>query len=945
MTDAVLERANEGTDEIRTSLGGYTLALGNNIEKLSYTGTSGFVGIGNELANVITGGVGDDTLDGGSGKDTMIGGLGNDTYVVDNVGDVVTEAAAAGVDAILTNLATYSIASLANIENLTGTSASGQILTGNAAANVITGAGGADTITGGSGNDTLDGGAGADILSGGLGNDIYVVDNLGDVVTEAVGAGTDTIKTTLASYSLATQVNVENLTGIAANGQALTGSLTANVVTGGAGDDTLDGAGGIDTLVGGQGNDTYVVGVAGEVVTEAANAGTDTVQTSLTSYTLGTNIENLTGTAGSGQALTGNTLANVLIGNAGDDALNGGTGADTMIGGLGNDTYIVDNVGDTVVEAAGAGTDLIQTALASYSIASLTNIENLTHTGAAAFAGTGNDLDNILTGSTGNDTLDGGVGSDTMIGGLGNDRYIVDAIGDVVVEAAAAGTDTIKTTLATYSIESLTDIENLTGTLSTGQILTGNAGGNVITGGAGNDTIDGVAGADTLVGGQGNDIYIVGNAAEVVTEAANAGIDTVQTNLAGYTLGANVENLTGTSVAGQALTGNTLANLIVGNMGDDALNGGTGIDTMIGGLGNDLYTVDNAGDLVAEFANEGTDTIQTTLASYSLATKPAIENLTYIGAAAFTGIGNDLVNIISGGNGNNTLDGGAGADIMIGGLGNDTYLIDNAGDVVTEATNAGTDTIKTVLVNYSIDSQTNIENLTGTAGIAQYLTGNILVNVITGGVGNDTLDGGTGNDTMVGGQGNDTYFVDATGDIVTEAANAGTDTIVTTLASYSISALTNVENLTGNAATGQSLTGNTLANLIMGGVGDDTLGGGAGNDRLTGGGGADAFVFNTALNATTNVDTITDFTHLVDKIYLENAFFTSLGLTNNVDPSVADFLSSSTGTATNTSQHIIYNSTTGALIYDSNGSAAGGATQFAALAAGLTLTNSDFFVT
>jgi Ca2+-binding RTX toxin-like protein len=276
---------------------------------------------------------------------------------------------------------------------------------------------------------------------------------------------------------------------------------------------------------------------AGDVVTEAADAGTDTVQTTLASYTLGANVENLTFTGTGNFVGTGNGLGNLIIGGAdtdtlsgggGADTLNGGTGADTLVGGTGNDTYVVDNAGDVVTEAASAGTDTVQTILASYTLGA--NVENLAFTGTGNFAGTGNTLNNTITGGAGADTLSGGTGADTL------------------------------------------------------------------NGGAGNDTLDGGTGNDTMVGGTGNDTYVVANAGDVVTEAASAGTDTVQTTLASYTLEANVENLTYTGAGNFAGTGNGLANLITGNGGADTLSGGGGNDTLNGGLGNDTLNGNGGAD-------------------------------------------------------------------------------------------------------------------------------------------------------------------------------------------------------------------------------------------------------------------------------------------------------------------------------------------------------------
>ncbi|RWX20619.1 calcium-binding protein, partial [Rhizobium leguminosarum] len=793
---------------------------------------------GNGLANTIRGAAGADILDGKAGADILIGGAGNDTYIVDDVGDVVTEGLNEGTDLIKTALSSYALGN--NVENLIYTGSASFTGTGNALAN---------TIIGGAGNDLLDGGAVNDTLIGGAGNDIYVVDSAGDVITELASAGTDEIRTVLAAYSIAALVNVENLSYTGSANFTGTGNALANTITGGIGNDTLNGGAGADTLIGGAGDDTYIVDNAGDLITEAANEGIDTVRTTLASYTLGNDLENLSYIGAAAFAGTGNGLANTIRGAAGADILDGKAGADILIGGAGNDTYIVDDVGDVVTEGLNEGTDLIKTALSSYALGN--NVENLIYTGSASFTGTGNALANTIIGGAGNDLLDGGAGNDTLIGGAGNDIYVVDSAGDVITELASAGTDEIRTLLAAYSIATLVNVENLSYTGSANFTGTGNALANTITGGAGSDMLNGGAGADTMIGGAGDDTYIIDNAGDLITEAANEGIDTVRTTLASYTLGSDLENLTYIGTLAFAGTGNSLDNTITGGAaidtlsggaGNDTLNGGAGADSLIGGAGDDIYIVDNAGDLITEAANEGIDTVRTTLASYTLGND--LENLSYIGATAFAGTGNGLANTIRGAAGADILDGKAGADILIGGAGNDTYIVDDVGDVVTEGLNEGTDLIKTALSSYALGN--NVENLIYTGSASFTGTGNALANTIIGGAGNDLLDGGAGNDTLIGGAGNDIYVVDSAGDVITELASAGTDEIRTLLAAYSIATLVNVENLSYTGSANFTGTGNALANTITGGAGSDMLNGGAGADTLIGGAGDDTYIIDNA---------------------------------------------------------------------------------------------------
>ncbi|MFD1627601.1 beta strand repeat-containing protein [Azospirillum griseum] len=830
--------------------------------------------------DVLFGGIGNDTLDGGGGADLLYGGAGNDTFIVRG-GEALSDTG--GIDtAILTGPASYTLPG--GIENLVLTSAATG--TGNSLDNLLTGSSGSDQLFGLAGNDTLDGGGGADTLIGGLGNDTYIVDDIGDVVTELSGEGADEVRTTLASYTLGT--NLENLTFTGSGSFTGTGNGLANILQGGAGNDTLDGGAGIDTLRGGVGNDTYLVSDVGDVIIEAVGEGTDEVRTTLASYTLAANVENLvytgtvafTGTGNTGNnAITGGAGNDSLTGDAGNDTLDGGAGADTLVGGTGNDTYIVDTAGDVVTELAGQGTDTVRTSLASYTLGA--NVENLVFTGSGPVTFTGNALNNnltggagadLLTGLDGNDTLNGGAGADTLLGGTGNDTYVVDNVGDVLVELPGEGIDTVQssinhTLLGDFENLTLTGSAALTGTGNAlNNLLTGNGAANLLTGLEGDDTLNGGGGADTLIGGLGNDSYVVDNAGDVVTELVGEGIDTVNASI-NWTLGTNLENLTLTGSAAISATGNGLNNLLTGNSGANLLDGGLGADSMVGGAGNDVYIVDDADDVVTELVGQGTDEVRTNLSSYLLGTN--IEALTHTGTGDFAGTGNALDNLLTGGLGNDTLsggdgadtlDGGAGSNLLIGGTGHDVYLVGGFGDQVVELVGEGMDEVRTALSGYTLTD--GVETLTYT-GVAAFVgTGNGLDNLIAGGAGADTLDGGLGADTLIGGLGDDVYVVDSAGDTVIEGADAGLDEVRTTLSAFALG--DNTERLVFQGSGDASGIGNGLDNWLAGNIGNDTLDGavgndtllgGLGNDVLTGGSGADLFAF----AAGDGQDTITDF--------------------------------------------------------------------------------------
>jgi Ca2+-binding RTX toxin-like protein len=276
--------------------------------------------------------------------------------------------------------------------------------------------------------------------------------------------------------------------------------------------------------------------------------------------------------------------------------------------------------------------------------------------------------------------------------------------------------------------------------------------------------------------------------------------------------------------------------------------------------------------------------------------------------------------------------------------GNDVYVVDNAADIVNEslAGSSGIDTVRSS-ISFSLANTArvlgSIEYLTLLGAASLNATGNALANVLTGNAGANTLNGGAGADNMRGMAGNDVYVVDNVGDIVNEslAGSTGTDTVRSSI-SFSLATagrvLGSVENLTLLGAASLNATGNTLANVLTGNAGANTLNGGAGADTLTGGAGRDTFVFNTALN----VDRITDFNVADDTIALDNAVMPGLGSSW----SSAMFWKSATGAAHDANDRVIYETDTGWLNYDSNGSAAGGLVHIAKLAANLALTHADF---
>ncbi|MCC8431471.1 calcium-binding protein, partial [Reyranella aquatilis] len=261
--------------------------------------------------------------------------------------------------------------------------------------------------------------------------------------------------------------------------------------------------------------------------------------------------------------------------------------------------------------------------------------------------------------------------------------------------------------------------------------------------------------------------------------------------------------------------------------------------------------------------------------------------------------GDDGNDTLTGGGGNDRLVGGTGADAMSGGLGNDVYYVDDAGDVVTEVAGEGIDSIYTS-VNLTLTAGQEIESLWANAGATGLvLGGNDFNNRIYGAAGNDTLSGDHGSDRLYGEEGNDTL-----------SGGGGAD----------------------------HLFGDGGNDTLNGGHGNDRLNGGTGMDQLTGGAERDTFIFNAPLDGATNVDTIMDYVVADDSIYLHQTYFDGLAMGKLRASAFA--LDSATGSAA----QIVYDTTTGALSYDSNGALAGGATQFAIIHGAPTLSANEFLI-
>jgi Ca2+-binding RTX toxin-like protein len=618
--------------------------------------------------------------------------------------------------------------------------------------------------------------------------------------------------------------------------------------------------------------------------------------------------------------LDGNDTIN---GSDGDDILDGGDGNDVLNGGIGSDTasYADAMSGVTVsLGATGSGgtkMDGVQQATGGAGTDALTSVENLIGSAfddilkglgipSGSFVGSrldGGGGDDWLLGSTAWDTLIGGPGTDFMQGGYGNDVYIIAAAGDhASAEINDDGPDsgdmvrfasTVNATLTLFAgdvgVEFVylgTELDGRDGTalnVDASAVLNplsiyGNAGANTIIGTNGSDYLYGGGGDDTINGLDGNDVIYGGD-------------------------------------------GNDALN---GGAGTDRLDGSTGADAMQGGNGDDTYYVDDLGDTVAENADEGRDTIISTV---SMTLSSNVEYLYLGGGAAidatgtsasdniygnagnnvisglagddtlsgqggddtiYGGDGNDALlgddgtDFLYGGTGDDFLAGGAGTNVLRGGAGNDSYQVDSSSDIVLEEAGEGIDSVYSSIDYVLPESLEYLRLFSGALNglgneLSNTLIGNDAANALIGGAGddwlvgqagNDTLDGDTGDDTLTGGSGDDALSGGDGNDTARYADAAGAVNVNLTISGpqntggAGADTLTSIEAVIGSDFN-DTLTGDSAANTLDAGNGDDLLIGGGGNDVLVGGNGTDTASYADAASAV-SVNLTTSVAQLIE---------------------------------------------------------------------------------
>ncbi|MBN9889837.1 S8 family serine peptidase [Salipiger abyssi] len=667
---------------------------------------------GNNVTDLISGMRGNDELTGGAGNETVLGGAGDDLLIDlnNNTGDVFDggdgidtfRSDLTWIDSVIFHMIDERIyvsaggtqrAAFRNVENLIIGGAADVVGDGedndifitdteagygdNPHSNTIEGGGGNDTIDTGLGNDTIDGGSGADHMIGGAGDDFYIVDDAGDVVTEASGEGDDTVESSVSYDIRGTFVERLVLTGSAdltGTGNSLANTITGNsgnnTIFGNNGNDTIDGGTGADRMSGGSGNDFFIVDNAGDIVIETSGNGDDTVESALSYNMGGTFVERLVLTGSADLTGTGNSLANTITGNSGQNTITGGTGDDTIEGGAGRDDVY-----------GGAEDDLLRVTDAAHVVSGETydggdgtgDVLQINGGGTFDFsASTVSGIEEILFGSADSRTaiFEASVAS----AGLSANALLIDAYGIAgvadVVRFMASGDATLAG-LSFADWRTADDGVELIGGAAA-QTLIGSSVNDMIEAGGGDDTVTGGAGRDDVYGGAEDDLLRVTDAAHVVSgetyDGGDGTGDVLQIN------GGGTFDFSASTVSGieEILFGSADSRTAI----FDASVASAGLSA--NALLIDAYGIAGVADVVRFMASG-----DATLAGLSFADwRTADDGVELIGgAAAQTLIGSSVNDMIEAGGGDDTVTGGAGADKFVFGLNDGSNVVTDFSDI------------------------------------------------------------------------------------------------------------------------------------------------------------------------------------------------------------------------------------------------------------------------
>ncbi|MCA3359457.1 MAG: hypothetical protein ING02_15795 [Roseomonas sp.] len=723
--------------------------------------------------DILFGGAGDDLLYSGDLADWLYGDGGNDTLYGEDGWDILyadNETRVEGDDETSRNL-----------------------LIGGAGGDVLSGSRGRDTLLGGDDQDTLSGGGGADWLQGGTGADNFLINLSINPITVSSFTDADTV----ADFSLS-------------EGDTLSLGLTGGMLTGPNGPTPLVWRGSLLA----PGGPTLGLALPGDdlgaaylqawlLIPDSAlarnggwvvldldqNGSLGTVDivfrlqaSDLSSGLLFTAADTQSFAAWAGASgddvLQARSSGSRLFGLGGADVLLGGNGNDSLSGGDGSDTLAGDNGDDQLW--GGAGNDWLLGSNGNDALyASGPGVTEIDDTSAI----------NRLEGEGGNDSLYGGLGSDCLIGGAGNDFLVGDDGADTL--EGGTGNDT----------------------------LSGGTGTDSLIGGAGTDSIDGGSGNDTIVYGETSDRLDGGDGFDwlVISNGLSFNLSVTENQASGGAWLARFEAVNASASSGAVtlvgggedniLIGGSASDSILGAAGDDLLQGGPGNDTLVagsglniveGGAGNDRFIVESVDEVVIEYYSDGNDTI---IASCDFYLPAEVETLVLApGSAAMRGggglgnnllIGNSHANELLGSEGSDTLESGDGADTLQGGEQDDILLAGNQADIL-----------------YGGEGNDSLD----------------------GGAADDTVIGGAGADTMAGGGGDDFYVLDDIEDLILENSMAGNDTIMTTT---DLLIPANIEIIVvGQGASGLSLLGGGLGDIIFGNGSGHDFEGGLGNDII-----------------------------------------------------------------------------------------------------------------